>query len=259
MNSLVLSDEQRAATTDPITRQLLELIPRANYFDSDGTPRFIGSAAAVVDMNTATVDIRQNIGARDRFQMFLGRQQLQAIEPTSQGMTIPGFGHVRPNVRHILTVNQTHLFESGLLNEARFGRSSQDGNTLPATELNPATFGIGNGIDRPIGLPQIVVAGGLNFGGPAILPQGRNDTLYIVPIRSPTRPPGTSFVSAASTGDFSATTSMKAQGCSTSRAWRRSWPEPPTRSASHWASGGATSHRTPLHSSFRTNSHSGPT
>ena len=180
MNSLVLSDEQRAGTTDPITRQLIELIPRANYFDADGTPRFVGSAAAAVDMNTWTLDIRQNVGTRDRLQLFLGRQQLQAIEPASQGMTIPGFGHGRPNLRRILTANETHLFASGLLNEARFGRSSQDGSTLPANQLNPATFGIGNGIDRPIGLPQFVVAGGLNFGGPAIYPQGRNDTLYIV-------------------------------------------------------------------------------
>src|SRR5262249_31561867 len=33
---------------------------------------------------------------------------------------------------------------------------------------------------RPIGLPQIIVAGSLNFGGPANLPQGRKDTLYLV-------------------------------------------------------------------------------
>ena len=49
MNSLVLSDEQRAAATDPVSRRLIALIPRANYFDADGTPRFVGSAAAAVD------------------------------------------------------------------------------------------------------------------------------------------------------------------------------------------------------------------
>jgi hypothetical protein len=35
---------------------------------------------------------------------------------------------------------------------------------------------IGNGVTGPIGLPQLVVAGDLNFGGPGILPQGRFDT-----------------------------------------------------------------------------------
>ena len=50
---------------------------------------------------------------------------------------------------------------------------------MPAATLNPAAFGIGNGVDRPVGLPQMIVAGGLNFGGPAIYPQGRDDTLYV--------------------------------------------------------------------------------
>jgi outer membrane receptor protein involved in Fe transport len=34
-------------------------------------------------------------------------------------------------------------------------------------------------VNRPIGLPQLVVAGALNFGGPATLPGGRKDTLYV--------------------------------------------------------------------------------
>ena len=34
-------------------------------------------------------------------------------------------------------------------------------------------------MDRPIGLPQMIVAGALNFGGPSTLPLGRKDTLYV--------------------------------------------------------------------------------
>jgi outer membrane receptor protein involved in Fe transport len=179
VNSLVLTDEQRAGTTDPVIRRLIELIPRANFFGADGTPRFVGSAAAAVDENTWTVDLRQAVGARDNIQVFFGRQQVRALEPGSQGTSIPGFGHVRDITKHVLTVNHTHLFGSGLLNEARFGQTDQDGATFPAAKLNPAEFGIGNGIERPIGLPQVIVAGALNFGGPAIYPQGRKDTLYI--------------------------------------------------------------------------------
>ena len=179
MNSLVLSDDERARATDPVVKRLIALIPRANFFDADGTPRFVGSAAAAVDENTWTVDIRQNLGARDRVQMFVGRQHVGAVEPASQRTTIPGFGHTREIVKSVVTVHGTHLFRSGLLNEARFGVSGQDGSTYPAAALNPAAFGIGNGVDRPIGLPQIVVAGGgLTFGGPAIYPQGRDDALW---------------------------------------------------------------------------------
>src|SRR6185369_2421935 len=47
--------------------------------------------------------------------------------------------------------------------------------------LNPAEFGIVNGVTKPIGLPQINVAGGsLNFGGPSIVPVTRGDTVFTV-------------------------------------------------------------------------------
>ena len=97
MNSLVLSDAQRAAATDPVVRQLIPLIPRANYFDADGTPRFVGAAAARVDENTWTVDVRHNAGTRDRLQVFYGRQRIaRRSSPTAQGNSIPG---IRPAAR----------------------------------------------------------------------------------------------------------------------------------------------------------------
>jgi hypothetical protein len=180
VNSLVLSDDQRAGATDPVARRLIDFIPRANFFDADGTPRFVGAAAAEVDENTWTADVRQTLGTRGRFQVFVGRQDISGIEPTSQGTSIPGFGATRHITKDVVTVNHTHVFGTGLLNEARFGRTGQDGGTFPAAALNPAELGIRNGVERPIGLPQIVVAGALNFGGPAILPQGRKDALYVV-------------------------------------------------------------------------------
>ena len=179
LNSLVLSDEQRAQASDPVVRRLIELIPRANFSAGDGVPRFVGSAAASVDENTWTADFRQSVGARDRIQLFWGRQEVGGIEPASQGTSIPGFGHSREIVKDLLTVNHTHVFGPALLNEARFGLTGQDGSTVPTTTLNPAAFGIGSGVDRPVGLPQMNVAGGLTFGGPAIYPQGRDDTLYL--------------------------------------------------------------------------------
>jgi hypothetical protein len=51
---------------------------------------------------------------------------------------------------------------------------------FPASTLNPVDFGIRDGVTRAIGLPQMIVAGALNFGGPGTLPQGRFDTSYVV-------------------------------------------------------------------------------
>src|SRR5688572_8628152 len=44
LNSLVLSDAQRALATDTVIVRLLELVPRANFVDSSGTSRFVGAA-----------------------------------------------------------------------------------------------------------------------------------------------------------------------------------------------------------------------
>ena len=41
--------------------KLIELIPRANFVDSSGTPRFIGSATAPVDVDQWTADISHNL------------------------------------------------------------------------------------------------------------------------------------------------------------------------------------------------------
>jgi hypothetical protein len=179
MNSLVLSDEQRAAATDSAARRLIELIPRSNFVDGDGTPRFIGVAEAAVDTDRWTVDFRQNIGERSRLHAFYGREADWAKDPSWNGNTIPGFGRVFTRNAGVATIDHTQLFGSRLLNEARFGRSTGDAIAWPGAELNPREFGISNGIVRPIGLPHIIVAGGLNFGGPPTYPTGRDDVSYV--------------------------------------------------------------------------------
>jgi hypothetical protein len=178
MNSLVLSDDQRAAVTDPAVRRLIALLPRANFTDRDGTARFVGSATASVDTDRWTVDLRHNVGSNGRLQAFYGDQLIQSIEPSFQGASVPGFGGRLDNRRGVLIVNYTHVLGSSL-NEARFGRSILRTLNEPAAALNPADFGIQNGVVRPIGLPQILVAGGLTFGGPQTLPNGRDDDSYV--------------------------------------------------------------------------------
>jgi hypothetical protein len=179
MNSLVLSDEQRAGATNPTARALITLIPRANSFDADGTPRFVGWAPAVVDTDRWAIDVRHRIAAGHYIQGYFGAQHVRANEPGAQGNSIPGFGSVLRPYASILTLGDTTTFGSSAVNEARFGRSYLHGGTFPAAPLNPLDFGIRDGVTRPIGLPQIIVAGDLNFGGPGTLPQGRFDTSYV--------------------------------------------------------------------------------
>jgi hypothetical protein len=180
MNSLVLSDEQRVSATDPVIRRLSDLIPRANFFDADGTPRFVGAAAARVDTDHWTADLSQNVGRNDRVHAFYGSLRIRSVEPASGGNTIPGFGGVSRSTRSLLTLSETHIFGPAAVNEVRFGRNHAAGSVVPGAELNPAAFGIRNGVVRPIGLPQLVVSGGLNFGGPANFPTGRDDTSYVL-------------------------------------------------------------------------------
>ena len=179
INSLVLSDGQRAAASDPVIVKLLELIPHANLVDSAGTSRFVGSASAVVDTDQWSVDVSYNYDKDDRWHGYYSVYRTSLVEPTRNGNTIPGFGNTTFQLRQVFTLNETHIFTPMLVNELRFGFNRFSSATTPNAQLNPTQFGIRNGITDPIGLPQISIAGGLNFGGPSINPSGRGDTTFI--------------------------------------------------------------------------------
>jgi hypothetical protein len=179
INSLVLSDAQRLAATDPVTRKLIEVIPRSNFIDEVGTARFVGSAAAPIDIDQWAIDVTHSIGETDRIHGYYALQSDFAAEPTRFGNTIPNFGIVRNGKRQVFTLNETHTFGPGLVNEARLGFTRIFFASEPKTKVNPADFGINNGINAPVGLPQINIAGGLNFGGPINFPQGRGDLIVV--------------------------------------------------------------------------------
>jgi hypothetical protein len=120
------------------------------------------------------------LGANDRLHGYYAVQRDKRGEPTLQGNTIPGFGDTRQSRRQIFTLNETHTFGPTLVNEARFGYNRIFITFTPNRQLNPADFGINNGIAEAIGLPQINVTGAnLNFGGPNGFPQGRGDTVAV--------------------------------------------------------------------------------
>ncbi|HYR88228.1 MAG TPA: carboxypeptidase regulatory-like domain-containing protein [Terriglobia bacterium] len=179
LNSLVLSDAERASATDPVIVKLIELIPRANLVDSSGMSRLISAATAPVNIDHWTLDVSHNLSDKDRLHGYYAVQRRDFIEPGRQGNTIPGFGNTHHSLRQIFTLNEIHTFGTSLVSEARFGFNRIFGMDAPNAQFNPAAFGILGGISEPIGLPQIDVAGGnLNFGGPALFPSGRGDTIF---------------------------------------------------------------------------------
>jgi hypothetical protein len=180
INSGVLSDAQRAAVTDPISRRLLALIPTTNATGAAGDARFLGSATAPVNIDQGTGDVRHNVNSADAIHWYYAWQRDQRGEPTLQGNTVSGFGDTRHSHRQIMTLNETHIFGSNLVNEARFGFNRIDIAFDPNAKLNPVDYGINDGVTTAIGIPQITIVGlGLNFGGPSGFPQGRTDTSFV--------------------------------------------------------------------------------
>jgi hypothetical protein len=180
INSGVLRDDQRAAVTDAVSRKLLALIPTANKIPDTGEGRFLGSATAPVDIDQWTGDVRHNVSNADALHGYYAFQRDRRGEPTLQANTIPGFGDTRHSHRQIMTLNETHIFKSNLVNEARFGFNRIDITFEPNAKLNPTDYGINDGVTSAIGIPQITVVGlGLNFGGPSGFPQGRTDTSFV--------------------------------------------------------------------------------
>jgi hypothetical protein len=181
LNSVVLSEAERALASDRVILNLIPLIPHANSFDSSGTPRFVGAASAPVDVEQWAGDISYNRTRNSWLHGYYDLQRNESTEPNQAGNTIPGFGHYLYSRRQIFTLTETDSFGSALVNEMRFGFNRLYALNSPNAQLNPADFGILNGISQPIGLPQINIAGGgLNFGGPAPFPSGRGDTTFTI-------------------------------------------------------------------------------
>jgi hypothetical protein len=181
LNSVVLSAADRASITDAAAAKLAALIPPPNLIDSSGTARFVGSAPAPVNNDQWGLDISHILTSSDRLHGYYSLNLTKSVEPNFSGNTIPGFGHTYRNRRQFFSLNETHTLSPNRINEVRFGFNRQSGSNTPNSQLNPADFGIRNGIMQPIGLPQIDIAGGaLNFGGPANFPAGRADTTVVV-------------------------------------------------------------------------------
>ena len=112
LNTVVLSDQQRNSVTDPVIRQLIDLIPRANFVDSAGAARFVGVTPVKVLVDQWSIDISHNLSRRDRLHGYYAMQRDDRNEPTLLGNNIPNFGDIRQNLKQIFTLNLTQVFSS---------------------------------------------------------------------------------------------------------------------------------------------------
>jgi len=179
INSLVLSPAQQAqaqASTDPAVKALAALIPASNATEN-GLPFLVSSALAPVNIDQGTGDIDVELTGKDRLHGYIALQQDLRQEPTLQGNTLPGWGDTRSSRRQIGTIGEDHVFGPSVTNSLRVGYNRIHIVFNPNQRLNSANFGINSGVNAAIGLAQIDIQGGaLNFGGPAVFPQGRGDT-----------------------------------------------------------------------------------
>jgi hypothetical protein len=188
LNSNTLTDAQRASVTNPTVLKLLPLIPEPTSVDTvilnkipTKVGRFSGSGTAPVNIDQWTGDVAHTISDNDRLHGYYAFQKDFRGEPSLQGNTLPGFGDTRQSHRQIFTLNESHTFNANLVNEARFGFNRIHITFTPNQLLNPADFGINEGVSTPIGLPQISITGfNFNIGGPAGFPQGRSDTVFVL-------------------------------------------------------------------------------
>lgn len=176
----VLTDTQRSliqAGTNAIAKGLLPLIPAAN----SGTNQFLGSVTAPVDIDQGTADINHKISDVDSLHGYYVYQR-DLRQETAAGTTIPGFGDTRDGHRQVLTLSETHVFSSSMVNEARLGANRIHLTFTPNNATNPSAVGL-TGVLGPnmLLIPTVRLADiGLTFGSERNFPQGRGDTSAVL-------------------------------------------------------------------------------
>jgi hypothetical protein len=181
LSSTTLTTAQRQqiqTTSDPMIQSLLPLIPLPN----SGTNQFVGSQSVPVNIEQGTANFTQIFSDANRVNFYYAIQRDMRDEPpTTDGNSFPGGGDQRNGQRQLLTINETWAITPTFVNEARLGYNRILITFAPDNTLNAANFGIDTGVDAPIGLPQINVAGStFVFGGINGFPQGRGDNVGVL-------------------------------------------------------------------------------
>ncbi len=179
----VLTAADRANVTDTVSKALLNLIPLGT--PNNATSNIISSTVnGPVQTDQGTMDIQHVFSPKDTIHGFYAIQKDVRTEPNLQGNTVTGFGDHRNAKRQILTINETHVLSSRLVNEARLGFNRIEITFAPNSTVDPGTLGFNNypaGVTPGGGIPQTTISGySLNIGGPSGFPQGRFDTMGVI-------------------------------------------------------------------------------
>lgn len=172
LNTLVPTDARRASVTNPVTLNLLRLVPHAN----DSTGNFaLGSAPRKRTLNQFTGRVDHTFSVKDVIYGTFISNRDSRTEPTLQLNNLLGFGDFRPAKRELLALAYTHVFAPNVTNELRAGLNRVRIDFIQDDKDNPSTFGIAS---PSAVFPNINVQGGIRFGGIDGFPQGRGDTTF---------------------------------------------------------------------------------
>src|SRR3989442_8823690 len=75
LNANVLTDTQRAAVTNPVSRNLLAYIPLGNTTDANGQARLLASGIAPVNIDQHTIDMHYAVGKDDNLHGYYAYQK----------------------------------------------------------------------------------------------------------------------------------------------------------------------------------------
>jgi hypothetical protein len=162
---------------------LLGLVPHANTTIGTQTcpNAFAGAAVAPVNIDQGTADISHKINDSDSLHGYYVFQH-DLRQEAGAGTSLPGFGDTREGYRQVLTVNETHVFSSNVVNEGRIGANRIHITFNPNNTTTPASLGLSSTLGpNEQFMPTISVGDiGLLFGAERGFPQGRGDTTYAV-------------------------------------------------------------------------------
>lgn len=172
LKTQVPTEAQRAGVTNPVIQKLLGIVPHAN--DPTGT-FFVGPAPRKRELNQFTGRIDHNFSEKDAlFGSFISNRDSRT-EPTLQNNNLPGFGDFRPAKRELLALGYTRVIAPTITNELRAGLNRVLISFNQDYLGKPADFGISS---PSTVFPNIIVSGGMQFGGISGFPQGRGDTTF---------------------------------------------------------------------------------
>src|SRR6185312_13046172 len=179
--SNVWTDAQRAdiqAAGNPLANALLGLVPHANSGNT-----FVGSASAPVNIDQGTADIMHKISDKDTLHGYYVYQNDLRKEATA-GTNIPDFGDTRSGHRQVVTLNETHVFNPSMVNEARLGANRILINFTPNNTTDPGSLGLASALGpNETFMPTIALnffSNPTTFGAERAFPQGRGDTTFVL-------------------------------------------------------------------------------